>query len=130
MLSKKWAISAGPSAGNGNVAYLQYSTAGKKTELLDGDIDDFGHFMIMLTAGDAVIYAGLEQSAYPTRPAVLSLEPAVDGSFNVTETQGTFITKLGTNLNKIHHLFGNYRALKVVQNGGTAPVGYIIALER
>jgi hypothetical protein len=84
----------------------------------EGQIRHLRRFVLRRTAGTIRVFASLDGTNYPTAPLVLSLEPAVDASDNVTEVQGTFVATASAN--RLYYFFGQYRALKFVQKGATA----------
>jgi len=112
MFARNWSFDG---AGDGDVLL----------EKKDGDVEDFKHFQIQLAAGSVRVFGSLDGTTYPDRPLVLSLEPLVDGSDNVTEPQGTFTAVATSNLKRIHHFFGSYKAIKIVQKGATAAPGIL-----
>lgn len=87
-------------------------------ELKDGQIKDLTRFGLRARTGQVRVFGSLDGTNYPTSPLVLSLEPAVDGSDNVTETQGTFVAM--TTGTRLHWFFGVYKSLKFLQKGATA----------
>ena len=95
-------------------------TADGATLLLikDGAIRHLRRFVLHRQAGTIRVFASLDGVVFPASPLVLSLEPAVDGSDNVTETQGTFVATASAD--RLYYFFGQYKALKFVQKGATA----------
>jgi hypothetical protein len=96
--------------------------------LKDGDLRDFTRFVLQALTGQVRVFASLDGVNYPAAPIVLSLEPAVDGSDNVTEPQGTFVA--ATSGTRLHYFFGTYKSLKILQKGATAASVKIFASER
>lgn len=131
MQTKKWGI--GAATGDGAACPLSGSQALTRLELKDGDLRDYTHGQIMLTAGTARVFGSIDGTNYPLRPLVLSLEPAVDAADAVTEAQGTFVatvTSVSTATARIHHFFGTYKALKILQKGATGAVGALLMTEK
>jgi hypothetical protein len=93
----------------------------------EGDIRNFTRFGLRCAAGQVRVFGSIDGTNYPTSPLVLSLEPAVDGSDNVTENQGTFVA--ATSGTRLHWFFGVYRALRIVQKGATAANVTLMASE-
>jgi hypothetical protein len=85
--------------------------------LKDGQIRLLRRFVLQVVSGTVRVFGSVDGTNYPTAPLVLSLEPAVDGSDNVTEAQGTFVATATTG--RLYYFFGQYKSLKFLQKGAT-----------
>lgn len=78
---------------------------------------NFRRWVLQALAGQVRVFASADGTNYPASPLVLSLEPVVDGSDVVTESQGTFVG--ATSGTRLHYFFGQYKGIKIVQKGST-----------
>jgi len=119
-------VFTGSAAGDGAVVVM--GRRGNTVSLSDGDIRDFTRYVLRATAGQVRVFGSVDGTTFPAAPLVLALEPAVDGSDNVTEPQGTFVA--ATSGTRLHYFFGVYKALKILQKGATGAAVTLFASER
>ena len=81
-------------------------------------------FCIHLTAGSARIFASLDGSSFMTKQLVLCQEPPNSGD-TVTAQDPVFVGVATANVPA--WFFGDYKSLRIQQEGGTAPVGILSA---
>jgi hypothetical protein len=124
MMTRAW---TGTAAADGATVIIP-NRSGSTYTLKDGDIRDYTRFVLRARTGQVRVFASVDGTNFPASPLVLSLEPAVDGSDNVTEPQGTFVA--ATSGTRLHYFFGTYKAIKILQKGATAAAVDLFASER
>lgn len=86
--------------------------------------EGYDQFCINLTAGEARVFASLDGTTFMTKQLILCQEPPNSGD-TVSSQDPVYVAKASANVPA--WFFGNYKALKVQQEGGTAVVGILSA---
>jgi len=95
------------------------ANAGDTTlELKDGTVRGLRCWAIETLTGSVRVFPSLDGTNYASKQLVLSQEPLVNGSNQVTEAEGTFVAV--TTAGRMAYFFGEYKALKFEQVGATA----------
>lgn len=86
--------------------------------------EGFDSFCLHLTAGEARVFGSLDGTNFMTKQLVLCQEPPNTGD-TITDQAPVFVGKASANVPA--WFFGDYKALRIQQEGGTAPVGILSA---
>lgn len=103
----------------------KYTGSGDDTAVRDCvGTEGFDEFCLLLTAGEARVFASLDGTTFMTKQLVLCQEPPNSGD-TISSQDPVFVGKASANVPA--WFFGNYKTVRIQQEGGTLPVGVLSA---
>lgn len=87
-------------------------------------LEGYDAFCINLTAGSCRVFGSLDGANYMAKQLILSQEPPNTGD-SVTAQNPVYVGVVTANIPA--WFFGDYKSIRIQQEGGTAPVGIVSA---